>query len=47
MKYRDLIEEYLTSKDYEIKKKEIRGSKTKFDADKTIYFWENYIANSK
>ena len=47
MKYRDLIEEYLTSKDYEIKKNEIRGSKTKFDADKTIYFWENYIANSK
>ena len=47
MKYRDLIEEYLTSKDYEIKKNEIRGSKAKFDADKTIYFWENYIANSK
>ena len=25
----------------------IRWFEAKFDADKTIYFWENYIANSK
>ena len=46
MKYRNLIEEYKESIDYKQKKNEISGSIVKFDADKKIYFWDNFIANS-
>ncbi len=46
MKFRDLIEEYQKTEEYKKKKNEISESKIKFDADKTIYFWDNFIANS-
>lgn len=47
IKFKDLIEEYQNSNDYEHKKNEIRKKKEKHEAEKIIQFYDNFIENSK
>ena len=47
IKFKDLIEEFQNSNDYEMEKNEIRKKNVEFEADKIIKFWDDFIENSK
>ncbi len=47
IKFKDLIEEFQNSNDYEMEKNEIRKKNAEFEAEKIIKFWDDFIENSK
>ena len=47
IKFKDLIEEFQNSNDYEMEKNEIRKKNVEFEAEKIIKFWDDFIENSK
>ena len=47
IKFKDLIEEFKNSNDYEMEKNEIRKKNVEFEAEKIIKFWDDFIENSK